>query len=244
MTNMRTLSTFLALALLALLPAAAAAQAIPPKVYIESPRGGYVADPIVTISGRVDNAGGAKFATLIYNGISQRIAVTAAGRFETKMVLSHGDALIVVEASNAFGTGRDRISLYAGVPRVALKIVLVWDSNGTDMDLWLTGPDGEKVFYGNKTGKAGGQLDIDVTTGYGPETFTMQMPPAGNYQIQVQNFSPGQAPVTSMRIDMILFEGTDREERRSWNITSFRQSEVVNVGSFTIGADGRLDSIR
>ncbi len=40
------------------------------------------------------------------------------------------------------------------------------------MDLWVTGPDGEKVFYSNQRGKAGGTLDVDVTDGYGPETYT------------------------------------------------------------------------
>ncbi len=212
-----------------------------PTVVIESPRGGYTSEPIVTISGTVKNASD-KFATLVYNGISQRVAVNENGSFSAKMVLSHGDALVEVQARNGDGIGRDRVSFYANVDRVAMKIVLVWDSNGTDMDLWITGPDGEKVFYANKTGKAGGQLDIDITTGYGPETFTCKTPQAGTWQVQVQNYSPGNAPLTTMRVDMILFEGTDREERRTWNITSFRQSEVVNVGSFVIGGDGRLVS--
>ena len=229
------LSALLALVLTAPLVAAV------PEVVIESPRGGYISAPIVTISGTVKNASD-KFATLVYNGVSQRVAVSENGSFSAKMVLSHGDALVEVQARNSDGIGRDRVSFYANVEKVAMKVVLVWDSNGTDMDLWVTGPDGEKVFYANKTGKAGGQLDIDVTTGYGPETFTCKTPQAGTWQIQIQNFSPGNAPLTMMRVDLILFEGTDREERRSWNITSFRRSEVINVGSFVIGGDGRLDN--
>jgi hypothetical protein len=46
-----------------------------------------------------------------------------------------------------------------------------------------------------------------------------------------------------MRIDLILFEGTDREERRTWNITSLRAGEVMNVGSFVIDGGGRLASV-
>lgn len=235
---MKTGILFSALALLALTSPLVAAV---PKVVIESPRGGYISEPIVTITGTVKGAS-ESFATLVYNGVSQRVAVSENGSFATKMVLSHGDALIEVQAKNRDGIGRDRVSFYANVEKVAMKIVLVWDSNGTDMDLWVLGPDGEKIFYANKTGKAGGQLDIDVTTGYGPETFTCKTPQAGTWQIQVQNYSPGNAPLTTMRVDLILFEGTDREERRSWNITSFRQSEVVNVTSFIIGGDGRLES--
>jgi len=166
------LSALLALVLTAPLVAAV------PEVVIESPRGGYISEPIVTISGTVKNASD-KFATLVYNGVSQRVAVSENGSFSAKMVLSHGDALVEVQARNSDGIGRDRVSFYANVEKVAMKVVLVWDSNGTDMDLWVTGPDGEKVFYANKTGKAGGQLDIDVTTGYGPETFTCKTPQAG-----------------------------------------------------------------
>ena len=221
------LSALLALVLTAPLVAAV------PEVVIESPRGGYISEPIVTISGTVKNASD-KFATLVYNGVSQRVAVSENGSFSAKMVLSHGDALVEVQARNSDGIGRDRVSFYANVEKVAMKVVLVWDSNGTDMDLWVTGPDGEKVFYANKTGKAGGQLDIDVTTGYGPETFTCKTPQAGTWQIQIQNFTPGKSPVTRMRVDLILFEGTDRELRRSYSVVAFRESEVISVVSFAI----------
>jgi uncharacterized protein YfaP (DUF2135 family) len=214
----------------------------PPEIIIESPFGGFVHSPIVTISGRVQNAGD-RFATLIYNGIAQRVAIAGNGNFSTKVVVSYGDTLIEVQARNADGMGRARVSFFANVAKISMKVVLVWDTDQTDMDLWVTGPDGEKVFYGNKTGQAGGQLDIDVTSGYGPETFTHAAPQAGTWQIQVHNFSPREAPLTNMRIDLILFEGTDREERRTWNITSLRAGEVMNVGSFVIDGGGRLASV-
>jgi uncharacterized protein YfaP (DUF2135 family) len=212
-----------------------------PRVIIVSPNGGFVTSPIVTVSGRVVGAGD-NFATLVYNGIAQRVAIAANGNFSAKLVVSYGDTLIEVRARNAAGVGIGRVSFFANVPKTAMKVVLVWDSDKTDMDLWVTGPDGEKVFYGNKTGSAGGQLDIDVTDGYGPETFTHAAPQAGTWQIQVQNFSPRDAPVTTMRVHLVLFEGTDREERHTWDVISFRAGEVINVGSFVLDGEGRLAS--
>jgi uncharacterized protein YfaP (DUF2135 family) len=229
-----------ALFVFALAPAVRAAV---PAVSIESPFGGFVNTPIITVSGRVANAG-EKFATLVYNGIAQRVAIAENGNFSTKIVVSYGDTLIEVRARNRDGVGIGRVSFFANVPKISMKLVLVWDTDQTDMDLWVTGPDGEKVFYGNKTGKAGGQLDIDVTNGYGPETFTHAAPQAGTWQIQVQNFSPREMPLTAMRLDMILFEGTDREERRTWNIVSNHAGEVVNAASFVIDGEGKLASIR
>ena len=219
----------------------ASLQAAPPQVRIESPNGGFVNSPIVTVSGRVTGAGEA-FATLVYNGIAQRVAIAPNGNFSTKLVVSYGDTLIEVRARNNDGVGLARVSFFANVAKVAMKVVLVWDSDKTDMDLWVTGPDDEKVYYGNRTGKAGGQLDIDVTDGYGPETFTHAAPQAGTWQIQVQNFNPGPAPITTMRAYLVLFEGTDLEERYTWDIVSYRSGEVVNVGSFVIDGEGRLAS--
>lgn len=205
------------------------------QVRIESPGEGYVTRRLIEIKGTVTGSTN-DWAVMVYNGISSRIGVQN-GRFSTKLVLSRGDNLIEVIASDGTDTARDRVSFYANVPKCDIKIVLTWETDKTDMDLWVTDPGGEKVFYAHKSSKVGGQLDIDVTTGYGPETFTLKDAVAGNYQIQVQNYSPGKSPVTRMRVDLVLFEGTDREQRKSFSVVAFRTSEVVNVVSFAITPD-------
>ena len=212
-----------------------------PEVIIETPFGGFVHFPVVTVSGRVQNAG-ENFATLIYNGIPQRVAIAQNGHFSAKLVVSYGDTLIEVQARNRNGMGRARVSFFANVPRIGMKVVLTWDTDRMYMDLWVTGPDGERIFYANPTGKGGGQLDVGIPFGFGPEVFTHPAPQAGTWQIQVHNYGSRNAPITNMRIDLILFEGTDREERRTWNIASFRAGEVINVASFVIDEGGRLAS--
>ena len=62
---------------------------------------------------------------------------------------------------------------------VKLRVVLSWDSDGTDLDLHVVAPDGQHVFYGARVAANGGALDVDVTTGYGPEIFASPTPPAG-----------------------------------------------------------------
>src|SRR5262249_17891395 len=32
---------------------------------------------------------------------------------------------------------------------VALRVVLTWDADNTDIDLWVTDPNGDRAFYGN-----------------------------------------------------------------------------------------------
>ncbi len=60
---------------------------------------------------------------------------------------------------------------HAGRPQARLRVVLSWDSDGTDLDLHVVSPDGVHVFYGNRVGANGGALDVDVTTGFGPEIY-------------------------------------------------------------------------
>ena len=52
-----------------------------------------------------------------------------------------------------------------------VRIVLGWDTDGTDMDLWVTEPSGELSDYNNKATKSGGVHSDDLVVGYGPEEY-------------------------------------------------------------------------
>lgn len=64
--------------------------------------------------------------------------------------------------------------------RTALQLSIHWNTDSTDIDLWVVEPEGEKCFYSNKQTKAGGKLFWDTTTGYGPELYRRQNKPAGD----------------------------------------------------------------
>lgn len=61
--------------------------------------------------------------------------------------------------------------------RTALQFSIHWNTDSTDIDLWVVEPEGEKCFYSNKQTKAGGKLGWDTTTGYGPELYRRQSKP-------------------------------------------------------------------
>ncbi|WP_374705015.1 YfaP family protein, partial [Escherichia coli] len=63
--------------------------------------------------------------------------------------------------------------MITGTIRARLRLVLSWDTDNTDLDLHVVTPDGEHAWYGNTVLKNSGALDMDVTTGYGPEIFAM-----------------------------------------------------------------------
>lgn len=70
-----------------------------------------------------------------------------------------------------------------------LRIVLTWSAQPSDLDSYLTAPNGCVTFYGNRNGCPGVQLDTDVTGGFGPETMTLLSPQPGIYRFKVNNYS-------------------------------------------------------
>ncbi|HEX7680845.1 MAG TPA: hypothetical protein VF713_22105, partial [Thermoanaerobaculia bacterium] len=68
-------------------------------------------------------------------------------------------------------------------PQAELQVEVMWDSNYTDVDLHVIEPGGEEVFYNHRNSANHGLLHADVTTGFGPETYTIPRMAGGPYQI-------------------------------------------------------------
>ena len=69
-----------------------------------------------------------------------------------------------------------------------LRVVLSWDSDNTDIDLWVTDPNGEKTYYASPHSYQGGWLSHDCTQGYGPEEFILRHAKPGTYTVEANFF--------------------------------------------------------
>ena len=76
-----------------------------------------------------------------------------------------------------------------------LRIVLTWNTDDCDVDLWVTDPNGEKCFYGHKQTVLGGRMSRDFTQGYGPEEFCIKTAKSGVYKIEANYFGNRQQKV-------------------------------------------------
>jgi tetratricopeptide (TPR) repeat protein len=90
----------------------------------------------------------------------------------------------------------DRLRAAGGAEesRPSLRFVLVWETDANDVDFHIHDGRGGHAFYSHKTLASGGELYADVTTGYGPECFTIRKPPAGRaypYRMQAHYYSRG-----------------------------------------------------
>ncbi len=147
------------------------------------------------------------------NGIPMSVGVDGNGAFQQPQVLSPGLNTLRAVVKRDGVAAEDSVAVFAQVPAKDLRVTLTWDTPGTDVDLWLTGPDGEKVLYGHRAGKAGGTLDTDVTTGFGPETYTQARLQKGTYRVQAHAYRIERP--TRVELTVVRFEGTPDEDRRT-----------------------------
>ena len=73
-----------------------------------------------------------------------------------------------------------------------VRVVLTWNIDNCDVDLWVTDKDGEKCYYANKLTANGGRISRDFTQGYGPEEFCIKCAPGGKLKIEANYFGSRQ----------------------------------------------------
>lgn len=210
-----------------------------PSVEITHPLGGWSTSRVITVSGTVSDES-INLGHLVVNGYERALGISAGG-FKANLVLSRGANSIEVVAANKFGEGRDRVSFFADVPPVDMQVVLSWDTDGTDVDLHVVDPSGEECYYGHRHTKLGGTLDVDDTDGFGPEVFTLAHAASGRYRVSVKYFSSHGHPQTVARIQVVMFEGTAREQRLQFLKLLTKTGDKVSVGTWKVASD-RADS--
>lgn len=72
---------------------------------------------------------------------------------------------------------------------VDLRIVMDWNVDDADIDLWVTEPSGEKASYSNQLTRSGGQVSNDMTDGYGPEQYLLKRAGKGKFVIRSDLYS-------------------------------------------------------
>ena len=119
-----------------------------------------------------------------------------------------------------------------------LRIILAWDADNTDIDLWVTDPDGEKTYYGHRLSRQGGRVSQDVTGGYGPEEFALRQAKPGRYTVQAQFYGHRQqvvAPATTLMMRLSTGFGRPGQKDELVTLRLKGASDLVTVGSFEVG---------
>jgi len=118
-----------------------------------------------------------------------------------------------------------------------LRAVLTWDADNTDIDLWVTDPNGERCFYGHRFTRQGGRMSQDFTGGYGPEEFSLKRAKPGKYRVEAQFYGHRQqiiAGATTLQVRLTTRFGTAHAQDKLITLRLAGQSEVVHVGEFEV----------
>ncbi len=210
-----------------------------PTVKIDAPASGWTTDRVITVTGRATDS--ADLGVLTVNGVERPLPL-AGGQFSATFALGRGNNAIEVIAPAKDGKGapaRDRIALYAEIPRVDLQVLLFWDTDGTDVDLHVTEPSGEIINYTNPvSSKSGGRLDRDDTDGYGPEIFSLGAAPAGQYEIAAHYYGDRGTGQTSATVMVVAREGTDEERRWRFEVPLTRAGEKAILATIDLPPPG------
>ena len=154
---------------------------------------------------------------------------------ELNRLLAKVDRLLPEERKGILRPDLD--SRLAGVLDVGLRIVLSWDTDLTDVDLWITEPTGNNVYYAKPHSVIGGRLSRDFTQGYGPEEYLLKQPIPGRYQIRAKYFGTRQrnllGPVTVKAVIFTNWALPD-EERQELTLRLDRVREIASVGEVRI----------
>jgi uncharacterized protein YfaP (DUF2135 family) len=208
-----------------------------PAVGVSTPEGQSVN---ALIAGHIKAAPKAKtgtsVGTLVVNGTPMPQRVEEDGSFSRPFAFGAGSNS--VELRSADGT-KKRVQFYdayAGKTHARLRIVLAWDTDGTDLDLHVVSPDGVHTFYADRVAPNGGALDVDVTTGYGPEIYSSAAPLHGTYLVYVNYYGSGNSgsDMTVAQITIITNEDTPNEKSETIRVPMRAAGELTLVKRFVM----------
>jgi tetratricopeptide (TPR) repeat protein len=118
-----------------------------------------------------------------------------------------------------------------------LRIVIDWDADNVDIDLWVTDPSNEKCFYSHPKTKIGGIISKDFTRGYGPEEFILKSPMKGKYKVEVNYYGSSQQRVTgppTINAKLITNYGMSEEKVKDIVLRLKEDKEVVYIGELMV----------
>jgi len=107
------------------------------------------------------------------------------------------------------------------------RFVLSWETDANDVDFHIYDAKGHHAFFQHMKLETGGELYADVTTGYGPECFTINgTPEAGPYHLKIHYYSRGPMGYGMGELEILHHDG-----KGGLGIES-RPFVVMNDGAF------------
>lgn len=159
----------------------------------------------------------------------------------------HGiEETVIMEINELISNHRNQLDLKNINPKIIadlpvnIRVVINWNKDNTDIDLWVTDPNNERCMYSHKSTEIGGRLSDDFTGGFGPEQFLLKKAIKGKYKIETNFFNERQASIagpTAIMAEIFINYASGKQERKivvfqNKNEADTRNKDGVLIGEF------------
>jgi len=121
---------------------------------------------------------------------------------------------------------------------VNIRVVINWNKDNTDIDLWVTDPNEERCMYSHKETAVGGRLSNDFTGGFGPEQFLLKKAIKGKYRIETNFYNENQVSIagpTAIMAEIYIQYATGKQERKVVVFQNKSESDTRNRDGVLVG---------
>lgn len=140
-----------------------------------------------------------------------------------QLIMNHGNQLDLTNINP---------KIIAELP-VNIRVIINWNKDDTDIDLWVTDPNNERCYYSHKETAIGGRLSDDFTGGFGPEQFLLKKAVKGKYKIQTNFYGEQQIGIagpTAIMAEIFINYATGRQERKVVVFQNQKENESKENG--------------
>jgi Ca-activated chloride channel family protein len=158
------------------------------------------------------------------------------GRFGDIDLIALGELDAIAATHSGVDVSVVDVRLRRNLP-LDVRVALAWDTDNTDIDLWVKDPHGEWVSYQSPLSRQGGRVTRDVTNGYGPEVFSLKKAVAGTYEVRAKYFGSHRQALgngTSVMMRLTTGFGTKAEKHRDVILRLEEARDDVLVGTFEV----------
>ncbi len=153
------------------------------------------------------------------------------------------EVMVMGEINNIIATSSQKLDLAFINPDLIMampmeaRVILNWDADNCDIDLWVTDPRGEKCFYGYRNTTIGGRNSPDFTGGYGPEEFIIKTAMKGKYKVEINYYGTREQTIlgpTTVQVEMFTNYGKPTVKVSEVTRRLKEKQETIEIGTFVV----------
>jgi hypothetical protein len=165
-----------------------------------------------------------------HNRFRQELKLVAQEEYARMMQEAIRHRQVSASLANFFGERLEQ--MVRPQPKSDLRVTISWNTDATDIDLWVIEPDGTKCFYQHNRTQSGGELSQDQTQGYGPERYQIATAQPGVYTILVHYFGVNANLLggeTHVSVTVTRLAGTPQEKTERHTVILKQHNQQVEV---------------